>query len=164
VLVLGQFAAGFYYPPAFVETADASEAIGRLQSELRRLDESVIWVNYGNCPAALTGKKIARAPGWVALEDIDRQQVSRSHRDQVLAPLRNRIIEEDRLHLLTNLPLEGIAFWSTLPVEWELVRDFEKELSGVRQVTIRWFGGGDYPRYLYRRRSTADDGGASTIP
>ena len=126
----------------------------------RRLDGPVIWMTYGNVPAALTGFKIARAPSWVTLEDIQRQVADPRHpAARTLAPFRERVLRAQRLYLLSPGPVAEMLVWNELPVEWQLVRDYGRDLSSVRQITRHWFGGGEFPRYLYRKVRSRHDAG-----
>ncbi len=57
-----------------------------------------------------------------------------------------------KLYLLTDSHLDETPGWQAAAADFELVRDFGKEFADVRQIAVHWYGGGNYPHYLYRRR------------
>jgi hypothetical protein len=87
LLSIGQYAASFYYPPSFLSDQDYSVALALLRSEIQCIDGDVVWIDYGYVPSALTGIKLSRSPSWVAIEDIDRQEISDDARHERLKPL-----------------------------------------------------------------------------
>ncbi len=155
LLVVGQFGAAFYHLPDYLPQPGYATGLARLRGELDRVDAPVIWIPYGSCPAGLIGRETLSAPSIVALEDLTRQQHLDVSPDRLVEPFRQRIHELPRLYVLANHRIEDEVVWNTVPVEWELVRDFGHEFSNVQQITRHWFGGGDYPRFLYRKRGEA---------
>ena len=153
LLVVGQFGAAFYNLPDYLPQPGYMTELARLRGELDRVDAPVIWIPYGSCPSRLLGRETLPAPSIVALEDLTRQQNLTESPDQLVAAFRQRIRELPRLHVLANHRIEDEVVWNTVPVEWELVRDYGHEFAKVQQITRHWFGGGDFPRYLYRKRS-----------
>ena len=153
LLVVGQFGAAFYHLPDYLPQAGYATGLAHLRGELDRVDAPVIWAPYGSCPTGLLGRETLSAPSIVALEDLTRQQNLAESSDRLVEPFRRRIRELPRLYVLANHRLEDEVVWNTVPVEWELVRDFGREFSNVQQITRHWFGGGDFPRFLYRKRS-----------
>jgi len=157
VLTIAQFATGAYWPLNYVPTGSFASDLSRLRQVIAELDGTVIWVPYGNVPQQLTGLKLAHAPSAIALEDVQRQVAAPRRADQALGPFRQRILGARRLYVLCHGPMEDVAVWKTLPVEWELVCDLQTQLAGVGQVASHWFGSSGAPRYIYRKRSIADN-------
>ena len=131
------------------------EELTHLQAELSQLDGPVIWTPYGRCPEQLTGRQMLAVPSTIALEDMVRQQNVTETPEELMASFHDRLRQLPTLYVLANSRLEHENMWSAVPIEWELVRDFGRQFSNVRQITWHWFGGGGYPRYLYRKRSEA---------
>ncbi len=154
VLALAQFAISWYDPRAFLPGPDFARQQADLRLELASLPAGrVIWADYGNVPASLTGIKLAQAPSWVALEDLERQQASGARVASELRPFRERVRNEEDLRVLSNGPLEEMPGWQILSRNFQLERDYGPRFAQVRQVVGHWFGGQTYPRYLYRRRT-----------
>lgn len=153
LLVIGQFGVAFYYPPNFLPEPGYKEGITRVRTELAKLDGPVIWLTYGHVPFSLVRMKMAKAPSWVALQDIERQVVKENEIEKALSPFRDRISTAKKLYLLANDPLEEAPGWSSVATNFALIKDFGTELSALRQVTYHWYGGGGYPRFLYLTRS-----------
>lgn len=155
LLLVGQFAVTSFYPPDYLPPSEFVQGMAQLRTELRQLDGPVIWVPYGNVPSALTGVKLARAPSWVALEDIERQRDTGGQSAADLEPFRKRIQSAERLYVLSHDPIRHVPVWSSLEGNLELVRDFDRQLVGLAEVTSHWYSGRSYPRFLYRLRPNA---------
>ncbi len=151
LLVAAQLATAFYNPLDFVPSAGSQQAIADLQTELRTIDGEVAWAQYGNVPSGLTGREIGTTPSIVALEDIARQRGRSEKVEAGLAPFRAWIHDAEPLYVLSNGPLDRTPVWESVDVRWELVRDYGLRFAEAKQVTRRWFGGGQYPRFLYRK-------------
>lgn len=154
LLIVGQFGAAAYRLPDYLPRPGFSTELARLRGELGRVEAPMIWIPYGSCPSALLGREMLSAPSIVALEDITRQQNVVGTPEQLVASFHQRIRELPRLYVLANHRIEDEVVWNSVPVEWELVRDFGHEFANVQQITRHWFGGGDFPRFLYRKRET----------
>ncbi len=153
-LTVGQFAAGFFYLADYVRPVGFTEGLTQLRGELAHLDGPLIWTPWGRCPTTLIEHDTLAAPSIVALEDMVRQQNLTQSSEELLAPFHERIRGLPKLYLLADRRIEDEVVWNTVAVEWELVRDFGREFFSVRQITRHWFGGGGFPRYLYRKRET----------
>ncbi|MBI1309871.1 hypothetical protein GC176_01080 [bacterium] len=153
LLVAAQLATNFFDPAEYLPVSDSRLVVADFQHELSAIDGLVAWAEYGNAPVALTGRPLSRAPSMVALEDVARQRGRAQQVEAGLTPFRVWIHEADPLFVLTNGELQQTPVWDTLDVGWELVHDYGNRFAGVRQVTRRWFGGGQFPRYLYRKVS-----------
>ena len=152
-LLAAQFATASFFLPDYLPRPGFRNELTLLQAELSELDGPLIWTPYGRCPADLVGPHLLAAPSTIALEDIVRQQNIAAKPDELLASFHDRLRRLPTLYVLANNRIEEEVVWSTVPVEWELVRDFGKQFSNVRQITFHWFGGGGYPRFLYRKRA-----------
>lgn len=154
LLSIAQFAISWYDPRQFLPAADFPAQQADLRRELASLPTGrVIWAEYGNVPASLTGIKLAKAPSWVALEDLERQQNQGPEVASQLQPFRERVRGADGLLVLSNGPLEELPGWQILSGQFRRERDYGKRFGAVRQIVGHWFGGQTYPRYLYRLRS-----------
>lgn len=151
ILICAQFAVLIYNPARYLPRDDFHSSLDRFRSELSRLDAPVIWVDYGGIPSDLTVTKLMRMPSWVALEDIERQQISRAEIEADLRPWQEKILGMDRLYLLSFDELKNVTVWKRFTKEFELVKDFGDSFAGVRQIADHWYGSGDAPRYLYRK-------------
>lgn len=151
LLVVGQFAVSAYDPADYLPDPGFRQGLARLRREIAALDGPVFWLPHGNVPAALTGAKIARAPSWVVLDDIDRQEKAPDEALRVLAPFRQAVLTGPPKFILSDGRLAGVPYWRELAGHFVLVRDFGTELSSVRQIGTHWYSGRTYPRYLYRR-------------
>ena len=154
-LLAAQFATASFYLPDYLPRPGFRNELTLLQAELSELDGPLIWAPYGRCPADLLGPHALAVPSTIALEDIARQQNIDAKPDELLASFHDRLRRLPTLYVLANNRLEDEVVWNTVPVEWELVRDFGHEFSNVQQITRHWFGGGGYPRFLYRKRGAA---------
>ncbi|MFM9965550.1 MAG: ArnT family glycosyltransferase [Planctomycetaceae bacterium] len=152
LLVVGQFGSAAYNLPDYLPKPGFLTGLARLRGELDRVDAPVIWIPYGSCPSGLLGRAMLSAPSIVALEDMTRQQNVAGTPEERVAAFHQRIRELPRLYVLSNQRIEDSVVWNSVPVEWELVRDYGREFSNVQQITRHWFGGGEYPRFLYRKR------------
>jgi len=150
VLLAGHLVIAFYYPARYLPVDGYSEALAALRAEIRALDGQVIWVPYGNVPAELTALKLPSSPSWVALEDVERQVNAAEEARRDLEPFLARIRGAPGLHILSDDRIEGVPVWRNLAPRLALVRDFGRQFSSVRQIAYHWYGGGNYPRYLYR--------------
>lgn len=151
LLVAGQFATAFFPLHDYVEREGWQAAAADLRSELESLDGPVAWVPYGYVPPQLAGKSFFRTPSLVVLEDIERQHGKEDVGWSQLEPFRRRIDECDSLYVLATGPLNEAPVWGQLDYEWELQRDYGRRFANLQQVTRRWYGGGEFLRYLYRR-------------
>ena len=153
ILISAQFAVMAFDPLSYLPSPGWPEAVKRFGSELAQLDGPVIWVDYGNIPADLTGTKIARAPSWVALEDVDRQQVQQSEIEANLQPWREHVQGRPNLYLLSAAnTLKHVPVWSRFADNFELVRDYGDTFAAVRQVAEHWYVSGGPPRFLFRKK------------
>jgi len=153
LLVVAQLAAGFYPPARFLPDPAFEAERKALQAELAGLEGPVVWWPYGNVPARLTGRKLAQAPSDMAVEDVRRQEHSDARIEYALSPLRARLAGVDPLWVLANAPLEEADGWGIFAGQFVRVRDYGTRFRAVRQAAAHWFGGGGYPRYLYRLKS-----------
>lgn len=159
LLIAAQFGTQYFQWTQQIADPRLDAGLDRLQADLRNLDGNVAWLPYGYVPIKLTGTAILTFPSTVALEDIVRQKNVAGTTVDRLAPFFERMRTQERLYVLSDERIESIVVWNEIPAHWILVKDYGAELSGVQQITRHWFGGGSYPRYLYRmetRRPTAD--------
>jgi hypothetical protein len=159
VLVLAQFGTQYFQWTQQVADPRFDAGLERLQADFSKLGGNVVWLPYGYVPVKLAGVPILKFPSTVALEDIVRQEHVPGTTADRLAPFFERVRSVDRLYVLSDQRIETTVVWNQIPAHWILVKDYGLELSGVQQITRHWFGGGSYPRYLYRmetRRPTAD--------
>jgi hypothetical protein len=141
--------------PVSTPDGESDAAFAELRAELRSLDGPVSWAQYGYAPASLTGVALARTPSNIALADVERQNGREAQAESGLAPFRTWLREADTLYVLSNRPLDNTPVWSSSGIRWEQVRDFGARFRNAKQVTLRWYGGNQYPRYLYRKAGTA---------
>src|SRR6185369_9526622 len=116
-----------------------------------QLEGPVIWIDYGNIPKDLSGRKMMRTPSWVALEDVDRQRVERGEIEARLRAWREFVEKTPGLYLISFDRLDRVPVWDRYAGDFELVRDYRDEFKSLRQIVAHWYGSGDPPRYLYRR-------------
>lgn len=154
VLAVAQFAVAFYCPPDYLPGRNYRAQLAELRAELGQLDGPVIWANYGNAPQALTGRKLATAPSWIALEDVMRLTNADEKTPPDLSMLRERLQRCGKLYLLADGPLQNIPGWGTLAADFELVKNYHEKFADVPQIAIHWYSGRSYPQHLYRLRAT----------
>jgi hypothetical protein len=154
VLVIGQFAVALYYPPNYLPENGYKQGMAKLQSEIARLKGSVLWIDYGNVPAPHRPKIRL---SWVAVHDVERQRIAEGEAAKELIGYRSRINSDKEIYILSNRRLEesGILVWKSVIGNFEVMTDYGEEFAPIRQITYHWFSGGDYPRFLYRKRTSA---------
>ena len=150
ILVAAQFATEHFRWRQQVADPSFAAGLDRLREELKNLDGPVAWLPYGHIPTELSGMTMETFPSTVALEDIMRQRNVEGTTAEQLAPFFEHVLSRDGLYVLTDERIEDTVVWKDIPVTWALVRDCGRDYSGVRQITQHWFGGGSFPRYLYR--------------
>jgi 4-amino-4-deoxy-L-arabinose transferase-like glycosyltransferase len=151
-LIVGQLLVASYDPSVYLPEPGYEQGIADLRAELSALNGPVIWLPYGNVPAALTGKKLAHAPSWVSLDDIQRQQTSPAEIERDFAGLRDRVRNAKTLYVLSDSPLSETPGWQSFADEMVLLRDYRDRFSSVRAIATHWYSGRTFPRYLYERR------------
>ncbi|MCC7419034.1 MAG: glycosyltransferase family 39 protein [Planctomycetaceae bacterium] len=150
ILVAAQFATSQFRWKQQVADPTFASGLHRLRDELKNLDGPVVWLPYGRIPTELSGMTLETFPSTVALEDIVRQRNVQGTTAEQLAPFFDHVLSHDRLYVLSDERIEDTVVWNEVPVKWTLVRDCGRDYSSVRQITQHWFGGGSFPRYLYR--------------
>lgn len=150
ILVAAQFATEQFRWKQQVADPAFTAGLDRLRNELKNLDGPVVWLPYGRIPTELSGMTLETFPSTVALEDIVRQRNVQGTTAEQLAPFFDHVLSRDGLYVLTDERIEDTVVWNEIPVKWTLVRDCGRDFSSVRQITQHWFGGGSFPRYLYR--------------
>ena len=156
LLVLGQLAVSAYNPADFLPDPAFRSGLARLRQAIGGLDGKLYWLPHGDVPAALTGMKIARAPSWVVLDDVDRQEGVPGEALRVLAPFRESVLTGPTTFILCDAHLSAVPYWRVLADHYVLTRDFGADFSAVRQIGIHWYSGRSYPRYLYQRVASAE--------
>ena len=150
-LVLSQFAVSFYDPRSYLPDVEYQKDMLLLQKELNKLEAPVIWLPYGNVPQKLTGKKIESGPSWVVLEDLERQDNRNDHAEKILHRFKDHFDSKNELYILADGHLENFPGWSMLSNDFTLIQDFGTKFSGLRMAADHWFGGKNYPKFLYRK-------------
>jgi hypothetical protein len=153
ILVAAQFGTEHFRWKQQVADPSFASGIDRLRNNLKDLDGPVVWLPYGRIPTRLSGMPLETFPSTVALEDIVRQQNVAGTTAEQLAPFFEHVLSREGLYVVTDERIEDTVVWSEIPATWTLVRDCGREFSSVRQITQHWFGGGSFPRYLYRMNS-----------
>jgi 4-amino-4-deoxy-L-arabinose transferase-like glycosyltransferase len=139
-------------PLRLLPPSDTQETLARVRIEVAKIDGPLIYASYGNAPPELFGKKLQRAPSWVALDDIARQQLPREQIEPDLAPFLSRIRSAPDLYVLSDHPLDEYPVWYSVAGSFVLLRDFGREFSSLRQLALPWYAKESFPRYLYRKR------------
>lgn len=153
LLLCGQLAVGAYHPTAYLPVAGYRQEVAQLRAELRSLDAPVVWATYGNAPQLLTERKLERMPSWIAADDIRRREVPPADIVHDMRPWQDYVNSYPQLYVLSDRPLEKTPNWKEIAHEFELVRDYGEKYSGLRQIAVHWYGGGNFPHYLYQRRT-----------
>ena len=164
VVIAGQMAVAFFNPLDFSPAANSDAAFAELRTELQSINGPVSWAQYGYAPASLTGVALARTPSNIALGDVERQNGREAQAEAGLAPFKTWLRDSDTLYVLSNRPLETTPVWGSSGVRWEQVRDFGDRFRNAKQVTLRWYGGNQFPRYLYRKAAGGEISKRATTP
>lgn len=159
LLVAAQFATEHFPWAQHVADPHFVADLGRLQEEIKDLDGPVVWLPYGRVPSRLAGTPLEAFPSTVALEDMVRQKDVPGTTAERLAPFFEHVLSRNGLYVLSDERIEDTVVWNEIPAKWTLVRNCGRDFSGVRQITRHWFGGGSYPRFLYRMNARTQTAG-----
>ncbi len=160
LLLAGHLATAFYSPKAYLPPAGFEAARADFQRFLAEIAPETVWTSYGNVPVALSGVKMARAPSWVALEDLERQRRDPEEVEAALSPFLERF-QKGNWHLLTSYPIDRIPVWRRLAGAARLVEDLGERFAPLEQIVPHWFRSRTYPRYHYRLGEPAGDSPSS---
>ena len=148
-LIAGQLGTSFYLPSDSLPIPGVEAAQSSLEQLVKESGGNIIVAPYGNLPTSLTGMKIRKAPSWVALEDVERQSDTAKGLAGI-QPFLNQVRASAGLAVLTDSLIEDIPGGHFLASDFVLEKDLGTQFSALRQIAYHWYGGGSYPRYLYR--------------